>query len=94
MISRRAGSVVVVVACAMLGLGACGGSAKKVDPVADLARREGRGLTSADLPGCTSTPYKPSDDLPAAAKKDSAPDRAFETGLAQKVYDRVGTKAK
>ena len=55
-----------------LALTACGGSSKKVDPVADLAVAKGAVLTRADLPGYTGTPHSKSDDIPASVKKDFA----------------------
>jgi hypothetical protein len=53
-----------------LALSSCGGSAKKVDPAADLRAAKSAVLASADVPtGFTGTPHTDSDDLPAAAKK-------------------------
>ena len=70
MISKRLGSVSLVVA--LLGAAACGSSAKKVDPAADLATAKSAVLTAADLPGYTGAVHQKSDDLPAAQKKDFA----------------------
>ena len=53
-------------------MAACGGSAKKVDPAADLALAKSAVLTDADVPGYTGSPHTPSDDIPAAAKKEFA----------------------
>jgi hypothetical protein len=66
MTSMRVFPILVLVP--LLGLAACGGSTKKVDPAADLALAKRVALTSADLPGYTSNPYTDSDNLPAAAK--------------------------
>jgi len=67
MISLRTGSVVVLVS--LFAVAACGSSAKKVDPAADLAVAKHAVLTQADLPGYTSAPHTADDDLPAANKK-------------------------
>jgi hypothetical protein len=53
----------------LLALNACGGSAKKVDPAADLALAKSAVLTKADLPGYTGKTHTKSDDLPAAVKR-------------------------
>jgi hypothetical protein len=55
-----------------LVMGGCGGSAKKVDPAADLALANAAGLTTADLRGYTSTPYQKSGDIPDPVKKNFA----------------------
>ncbi len=70
MTSTRRCSIVVLVS--LLALAACGGSAKKVDPAADLALAKSAVLTAADVPGYTGSPHTSSDDIPAAAKKDFA----------------------
>jgi hypothetical protein len=64
--------VVLVVLVALVALAACGGSAKKVDPAADLALAKSAVLTAADVPGYAGSPHTPSDDIPAAAKKEFA----------------------
>ena len=65
MTSVRLGSILVV---SVLVLAACGGTKFKADPAADLALAKASVLTSADLPGYTSTPYTDSDDIPANVK--------------------------
>jgi hypothetical protein len=55
-----------------LVLGGCGGSAKRVDPAADLALANAAGLATADLRGYTSTPYQKSGDIPDPVKKNFA----------------------
>ena len=70
MTSVRASSIVLFVS--LFGLAACGSSAKKVDPAADLAVAKRAVLTAADLPGYTSAPHTSNDDLPAANKKSFA----------------------
>jgi len=59
----------LVVLASLLGLVACGGSTKKVDPAADLALAKQAVLVAADLPGYTGTPHSSSDDIPASVKK-------------------------
>ena len=56
----------------LLGLAACGGSTKKVDPAADLALAKRSVLIAADLPGYTGTAHSNSDDIPASVKKNFA----------------------
>jgi hypothetical protein len=69
----RSGRLIVLVASVGLALSACGSSAKKVDPAADLRVAKSAVLTAADIPtGFTATPHTDSDDLPAAAKKSFA----------------------
>jgi hypothetical protein len=53
-------------------LGGCGGSAKKVDPAADLALANAASLTAADMSGYTATPYQKSGDIPDPVKKNFA----------------------
>ena len=79
--------------CALaLGLAACGSSAKKVDPVTDLALANRAILTTADLPGYAATPYQPSGDIPASAKQSFATCLNVKTSIfddtvgAQKVH--------
>ena len=55
MTSARRCSIVVLVA--LLALAACGSSAKKVDPAADLAVAKSAVLTAADVPGYTGSPH-------------------------------------
>ncbi|MDQ1533005.1 MAG: hypothetical protein QOF28_766 [Actinomycetota bacterium] len=62
--------VVVLFSGVALALSGCGGSAKKVDPAADLRVAKSAVLVAADVPsGFTGTPHTNSDDLPASAKK-------------------------
>jgi hypothetical protein len=70
MAAIRTLSVLVVVS--LFGVAACGSSAKKVDPVADLALAKRSVLTAADLPGYTGSPHTTNDDIPAADKKNFA----------------------
>jgi hypothetical protein len=70
MLSLRTGSIVVL--ASLFAVAACGSSAKKVDPAADLATAKRAVLTQADLPGYTSAPHTTDDDLPAANKKSFA----------------------
>jgi hypothetical protein len=63
----------VPVLALLLATSACGSSAKKSDPAADLQVAKGAVLTKTDLPdGYDSSPYQSSDDLPASAKLDFA----------------------
>jgi hypothetical protein len=62
-----------IVLVAVLALGACsGGSAKKVDPTADLALAKAAVLTAADLPSYFARPFQKSSDIPVSVKKDFA----------------------
>jgi hypothetical protein len=70
MIPARTGSILLLVSS--LALAACGSSAKKVDPAADLALAKLALLTKADLPGYTGKPHTKSDDLSSTQKKDFA----------------------
>jgi hypothetical protein len=63
----RTGSILLLVSS--LALAACGSSAKKVDPAADLALAKRAVLLKADLPGYTSAPHSAGDDLPPSLKK-------------------------
>jgi hypothetical protein len=67
MTSARTGSIVLL--ASLFALSACGSSAKKVDPAADLALAKRAVLTKADLPGFESSPHTADDDLPADLKK-------------------------
>jgi hypothetical protein len=57
---------------AVLVLGACGGSTKKVDPAADLAVAKAAALTATDLPSYFAKPFQKSSDIPVLVKKDFA----------------------
>jgi hypothetical protein len=70
MVATRTFLVLVLVS--LFGLAACGSSAKKVDPAADLALAKRSVLTAADLPGYTGTAHTSDDDIPASVKKDFA----------------------
>ena len=81
MISARTVSMLVLVP--LVGLSACGGSSKKVDPAADLALAKRAVLTKADLPGYAGKPHTKSDDLTSTQKKDFA----TCTGLPTTIFD-------
>jgi hypothetical protein len=67
---RRTGRVIGLLSGLALAVSACGGSAKKVDPAADLRVAKSAVLIAADVPsGFTGTPHTDSNDLPASAKK-------------------------
>jgi hypothetical protein len=70
MTSARTGSIVVL--ASLFAVSACGSSAKKVDPAADLALAKRAVLTKADLAGYTEAPHTAADDLPAPLKKSFA----------------------
>lgn len=70
MISRRSAAILLLVVC-MLASG-CGSSAKKVDPVDDLALIQHAGLTAADLPGYSAAKHEAADDVPASIRKSFA----------------------
>jgi hypothetical protein len=67
MTSARTGSIVLL--ASLFAVSACGSSAKKVDPAADLALAKRAVPTQADVPGYTSAPHTPADDLPATLRK-------------------------
>jgi hypothetical protein len=71
MTRRRRHSTVLLI-LPVLVLGACGGSAKKADPAADLAIAKASVLTKADLPGYSEKPYKKAGDVPDAVKRNFA----------------------
>jgi hypothetical protein len=83
MVPARTGSVLLLVS--LLALVACGGSAKKVDPAADLATAKSALLTEADVSGYTGEPHTPSDDIPDAEKKSFADCM----GVSVSIYDDV-----